>query len=255
MISITEAQLVAWISPIFWPFLRVLAVFTTAPVFSSRAFPTRAKIALAFFVALAMQASLPDMPLIGFNDPQALGAVIQQVGIGLAIGFVVRLVFSAVELAGEVVGFQMGLNFAAFFDPTLNAQSSAVARFFGQMTALLFVVMNGHLMVLIAVTRSFRSFPVDQNFLEALARMKLYQLGSDLFASGLWIALPMVGMLMFVNLALGIISRVAPQMNIFAVGFPITLVVGLVGIAVTLPMLDQPFIALMGRAIEVFGGN
>lgn len=255
MISITEAQLVAWVSPIFWPFLRVLAVFTTAPVFSSRAFPMRAKIALAFFVALATQASLPDMPLIGFNDPAALGAVIQQVGIGLAIGFVVRLVFSAVELAGEVVGFQMGLNFAAFFDPTLNAQSSAVARFFGQMTALLFVVMNGHLMVLAAVIRSFKSFPVDQNFLEALGRMKLYQLGSDLFASALWIALPMVGMLMFANLALGIISRVAPQMNIFAVGFPITLVVGLVGIAVTLPMLDQPFIALMGRAIEVFGGS
>jgi flagellar biosynthetic protein FliR len=160
-----------------------------------------------------------------------------------------------VELAGEVVGFQMGLNFAAFFDPTLNAQSSAVARFFGQMTALLFVVMNGHLMVLAAIIQSFRSFPVDQNFLEALGRMKLYQLGSDLFASALWIALPMVGMLMFANLALGIISRVAPQMNIFAIGFPITLVVGLVGIAVTLPMLDQPFIALMGRAIEVFGGG
>lgn len=255
MISISEAQLVAWISPIFWPFLRVLAVFTTAPVFSSRAFPTRAKIALAFFVALATQASLPDMPVIGFNDPQAMGAVVQQVGIGLAIGFVVRLVFSAVELAGEVVGFQMGLNFAAFFDPTLNAQSSAVARFFGQMTALLFVVMNGHLMVLAAIIQSFRSFPVDQNFLEALGRMKLYQLGSDLFASALWIALPMVGMLMFANLALGIISRVAPQMNIFAIGFPITLVVGLIGIAVTLPMLDQPFIALMGRAIEVFGGS
>jgi flagellar biosynthetic protein FliR len=149
----------------------------------------------------------------------------------------------------------MGLNFAAFFDPTLNAQSSAVARFFGQMTALLFVVMNGHLMVLAAIIQSFRSFPVDQNFLEALWRMKLYQLGSDLFASALWIALPMVGMLMFANLALGIISRVAPQMNIFAIGFPITLVVGLVGIAVTLPMLDQPFIALMGRAIEVFGGS
>ena len=255
MISITEAQLAAWVSPIFWPFLRVLAVFTTAPVFSSRAFPVRAKIALAFFVALASQASLPDMPVIGFDSPNLWGVVLQQVGIGLAIGFVVRLVFAAVELAGEVVGFQMGLNFAAFFDPTLGAQSSAVARFFGQMTALLFVVMNGHLMVLMAVTQSFKSFPVDQNFLQSLGRMKLYQLGSDLFASALWIALPMVGMLMFANLALGIISRVAPQMNIFAVGFPITLVVGLVAIAVTLPMLDQPFMALMERVFEVFGST
>lgn len=213
----------------------------------------RAKIALAFFVALASQASLPAMPIIGFNDPGVLGVVIQQIGVGLAIGFAVRVVFSAVELAGEVVGFQMGLNFAAFFDPSMNTQSSAIARFFGQMTALLFVVMNGHLMVLMAITKSFDAFPVGQNFLDALGQMRLYNLGADLFASALWIALPMISMLMFVNLALGIISRVAPQMNIFAVGFPITLVVGLVGIAFTLPMLDQPFIALMERTIAVFG--
>ncbi len=252
MISITEAQLAAWISPIFWPFLRVLAVFTAAPIFSSRAFPIRAKVALAFLVALAAQASLPNTPVIGFNDPGVLAVVVQQVGVGLAIGFAVRVVFSAVELAGEVVGFQMGLNFAAFFDPTIGAQSSAVARFFGQMTALLFLAVNGHLMVLFAIIRSFESFPVDQNFLETLSRMKLQHLGAGLFASALWIALPMVGILMFTNLALGIVSRVAPQMNIFAVGFPITLVVGLIGIAVTLPMLDQPFMVLLEQSIDVF---
>lgn len=253
MISFTEAQIAAWISPLLWPFLRVLAVFTSAPVFSSRAFPIRAKIGLAFFVALACQATLPPAPTIGLNEPAAFGAVLQQVGVGLAIGFVVRLVFAAVELAGEVVGFQMGLNFAAFFDPALNTQSSAVARFFGQMTSLLFVVMNGHLMVLMAVTKSFETFPVDQNFLVALQHMQLHTLGADLFASGLWIALPMIGMLMFVNLALGIISRVAPQMNIFAVGFPITLVVGLLGIAMTLPMLDTPYMALMSKVLDIFG--
>ncbi|MCF8209920.1 MAG: flagellar biosynthetic protein FliR [Rhodoferax sp.] len=252
MITFTEAQIAAWVSPIFWPFLRTLAVFTSAPVFSSRAFPTRAKISLAFLVSLASQASLPEMPIIGLNDPAAVGAVVQQIGIGLAIGFAVRLVFAAVELAGEVVGFQMGLNFAAFFDPSLNAQSSAVARFFGHLTSLLFVVMNGHLMVLMAINRSFQAFPIDQNFLTALARMKLFQFGTELFASALWIALPMVGMLMFTNLALGIVSRIAPQMNIFAIGFPVTLVVGLIGIAVTLPMLDQPFMALMERAIDIF---
>jgi flagellar biosynthetic protein FliR len=255
VISITEGQLAAWLSPIFWPFLRTLAVFTAAPVFSSRAIPIRAKVALAFFVALAAQASLPGLPAIGFNDPQALGVVVQQVGVGLAIGFAVRVVFSAVELAGEVVGFQMGLNFAAFFDPTIGAQSSAVARFFGQMTSLLFLAMNGHLMVLFAITRSFKSFPVEQNFLETLAHMKLQRLGADLFASALWIALPMVGLLMFANLALGIVSRVAPQMNIFAVGFPITLAVGLIGIAVTLPMLDQPFMVLLERSIDMFSAQ
>lgn len=252
MIELTEAQLVTWLSPIFWPFLRVLAVFTAAPIFSSRAFPIRARIALALFIAFAAQASLENQPTVSITGPEAFGAVIQQVGIGLAIGFTARLVFAAVELAGEVVGFQMGLNFAAFFDPSLNTQSSAVARFFGQMAAFLFVVMNGHLMLLMATIKSFDAFPVNQNFLEALSKMKLYELGADLFASGLWIALPMVGMLMFVNLALGIVSRVAPQMNIYAIGFPITLAVGLIGITATLPMLDQPMQALMERMLDVF---
>ncbi len=253
MISLSDAQLAAWISPIFWPFVRVLALFTSAPVFSSKMFPVRARVALAFLVALASQASLPQADIIGFNDPRALGVLMQQLGVGLSIGFAVRLVFAAVELAGEVVSFQMGLNFASFFDPAMSTQSSAVAIFFSQMTSLLFVVMNGHLMVLMAVNRSFQAFPIDQNFLQALSQMKLYTLGTDLFASALWIALPMVGLLMFTNLALGIMSRVAPQLNIFAIGFPITLLVGLVGIAFTLPMLDQPFIALMGRVIEIFG--
>ncbi len=253
MISLSDAQLAAWISPIFWPFVRVLAVFTSAPIFSARMFPVRARVALAFLVALASQASLPDAPIIGFNDPRAVGVLMQQVVVGLAIGFSVRVVFTAVSLAGEVVGLQMGLNFASFFDPSMGAQSSAVGIFFTQITSLLFVVMNGHLMVLMAVNRSFQTFPIDQNFLQALAQMKLYRLGADLFASALWIAMPMIGMLMFTNLALGIISRVAPQLNIFAIGFPITLIVGLVGIAFTLPMLDQPFITLMGRVIEIFG--
>lgn len=255
MITLTEAQLVAWLSPMIWPFFRVLAVFTTAPLFSSRAFPLRARIGLAFFVALAAQPSLEGQPIISIAGPDALGAIAQQVGIGLAIGFTVRLVFAAVELAGEVVGFQMGLGFASFFNPAMSTQSSAVANFFGQMAAFLFVVMNGHLMVLMAVIKSFKAFPVDQNFLEAVKQMKIYDLGADLFASGLWIALPMIGMLMFANLALGIVSRVAPQMNIYAIGFPITLTVGLVGIAATLPMLDQPFMALMERAIDIFAGQ
>jgi len=102
------------------------------------------------------------------------------------------------------------------------------------------------------VIKSFHSFPVDQNFLEALKHMKVLDMGADLFASGLWIALPLIGILMFANLALGIVSRVAPQMNIYAIGFPITLSVGMVGMAATLPMLDQPFLALMTRAIDIF---
>ncbi|MFN4003862.1 MAG: flagellar biosynthetic protein FliR [Hylemonella sp.] len=255
MITFSEAQLMAWLSPLLWPFLRVLAVFSAAPIFSNRSFPVRARIGLALLVTVAAQPTLPPMPVVALDDAAVLGVVVQQLGIGLAIGFVVRLVFAAFELAGEVVGFQMGLNFAAFFDPSLNAQTSAAARFFGYMAALLFVALNGHLLVLLAVTRSFEVYPVTQDFSEALRLMKLYTLGGELFANALWIALPMVALLLFTNLALGIISRVAPQMNIYAVGFPVTLAVGLVGMMATLPMLERPFEALLERSIALFSGG
>lgn len=252
MITFSEAQIVAWLSPILWPFLRVLALFSVAPVFSMRVIPVRVRVGLAFFVALCAQAVLQDQPQIPFNGPDALGVVAQQVLIGIAIGFGVRLVFASVELAGEVIGLQMGLNFASFFNPSTNAQVSAVARFFGHMATLFFVVINGHLVVLMAVVKSFDRFPVDSHFLAAIAQMRLYELGTSLFSSALWIALPMIALLLFVNLTLGIISRVAPQMNIYAVGFPVTLTVGLLGIAATLPMLEQPMLTLMQQATDLF---
>lgn len=255
MLTFTEAQLVTWLSPLLWPFIRVLALFTAAPVFSLRAIPMRTKIGLAFFISLAAQPSLVGQPVVDINSPQAVGAVLQQVGVGLSIGFAVRLVFAAVELAGELVGLQMGLNFAAFFDPSSNAQVSAVSRFLGHMATLMFVVINGHLMVLLAVIKSFDAFPTDGNILTMLAQVKIYTLGAELFSSALWIALPMIGLLLFVNLTLGIVSRVAPQMNIYAIGFPITLAMGLIGLTATLPMLDQPVLSLMQKMIDLFSAT
>lgn len=253
MIAFSEAQIVAWLSPILWPFLRVLAMFSVAPVYSVRSIPMRAKIGLAFLVALSAQGVLATQPLIPVNGTQALGAVLQQVGVGLVIGFAARLVFGSVELAGELIGLQMGLSFASFFDPMTNRQSSAVSSFMGNIATLLFVVINGHLMLLMAVIKSFEAFPADGNFLQALAQLKLYQLGADLFSSALWIALPVIGLLLFVNLMLGVISRVAPQMNIFSVGFPVTLVIGLLGVSLITPMLDQPVLALLERTMDLFG--
>ncbi len=252
MITFSESQLVAWLSPILWPFIRVLAVFSVAPVFSQRAIPARAKVGLAFLVALSAQATLVNQPVVSINGPDAVGTVVQQIVVGVAIGFAVRLVFAAVEMAGEVIGLQMGLNFASFFDPTTNAQASAVSRFLGNLSVLMFVVVNGHLMVLLAVIRSFESFPVDGRFMEVIARLRLHELGADVFASALWLALPMVALLLFVNLAMGIVSRIAPQMNIYAVGFPITLMMGIVGLIATLPMMDEPILALMERMMDLF---
>ena len=252
MVTFSEAQIMAWVSPIFWPFLRVLAVFTSAPIFSSRSVPNRTKIGLALVIALCLQPGLTEQPVISLNGPEAFGAVVQQLVIGIAIGLSVRIVFAAVEMAGEIVGLQMGLNFAGFFDPTTNSQSSSAGRFFGNLAMMLFVVLNGHLMLIQAVNASFATFPVGGDPLASLQALRLHELGAIIFSYGLWIALPMIGMLLFINVVLGIISRIAPQMNVFAIGFPLTLSAGLIGIAITVPMLDEPVARLMRVVSEIF---
>jgi flagellar biosynthesis protein FliR len=252
MITFSEAQIMAWVSPIFWPFLRVLAVFTSAPIFSSRSVPNRTKIALALVIALCLQPGLPEQAVISLNGPDAFGAVVQQLVIGIAIGLAVRIVFAAVEMAGEIIGLQMGLNFAGFFDPTTNSQSSSAGRFFGNLAMMLFVVLNGHLMLIQAVNASFSTFPIGGDPLASLQALRLHELGAIIFSYGLWIALPMIGMLLFINVVLGIISRIAPQMNVFAIGFPLTLSAGLIGIAVTVPMLEEPVLRLMRVVSDIF---
>jgi flagellar biosynthetic protein FliR len=251
MVTFTEAQLMAWISPVLWPFFRALSLFMTVPVFSSRSVPVRVKIGLAFFVALAAQVSLPEMPVIPLDSARALGTLVVQILVGATIGFTVRVVFAAIEFGGELIGLQMGLGFAAFFDPASGGQTNAVSRFFGAITSLLFVVINGHLLLVLAVIQSFQAFPVTAEPMGFLTTMQAWTWGAEVFRIGLWIALPLIAMITFVNLMLGIISRVAQQINVFAIGFPITLSVGLVGILLTLPLLEQPFTAalenLLGR--------
>jgi flagellar biosynthetic protein FliR len=252
LISFTDAQLTAWLTPILWPFLRALALMTSLPVFSQRSVPMRVKVGLAFFIALASQASLPPMPVIALDSPLAWIVVLQQVLIGVSLGFAVRVVFAAVEFAGEVIGLQMGLNFAGFFDPVTASQGTASGRFFGTMVAFLFIIINGHLAIIVALIKSFSAFPVGPEPFAFLRAVQPQVWGAEVFAIGLWIALPLVGMLLFVNLVLGVISRVAPQINIFAIGFPVSLGVGLIGMLLTLPLLQQPFTMALERMLEHF---
>jgi flagellar biosynthetic protein FliR len=179
--------------------------------------------------------------------------VAQQVVIGLCVGFAVRIVFAAIEYAGEIVGLQMGLNFAGFFDPVSASAGTATGRFYGTMVAWLFIVINGHLLVVAALLQSFQSFPVGPEPFGFLKATLPHRWGAEIFMTGLWIAMPMIGMLMFVNLVLGLISRVASQINIFSIGFPITMAVGLIGMLVTLPLLQAPFTMALERLLMVFG--
>jgi flagellar biosynthetic protein FliR len=252
VLTFTDTQVIAWISPLLWPFLRVLALFSALPVFAQRGVPARVRVALAFLIAFCAQASLPEMPVIPLDSGPALLAVVQQLLIGLSMGFAVRIVFSAVEFAGELIGLQMGLNFSGFFNPMTGGEATATSRFFGITVSWLFIVTGGHLLLINAVVMSFDTFPVGPEPFAFLRAVQPQVWGGEVFRLGLWIALPMIATLLFVNFVLGIIARVAQQMNIFAIGFPITVSVGLVGMLLTLPMMQLPFTMALERMLQYF---
>jgi len=252
MLTFSEAQILEWISPLLWPFLRVLALFGTMPVMGQRLVPMRARVALAFLVAFCAQATLPAMPVIAHDTPLPFLTVEQQLLVGVSLGFAVRIVFAAIEFAGEIVGLQMGLNFAGFFDPATGGQTTAMSRFFGISVSWLFIVINGHLLLIAAVVQSFEAFPVSAEPFAFLRAVQPQLWGAEVFRLGLWIALPMIGILIFTNLVLGVISRVAQQMNIFSIGFPITVAVGLIGVLMTLPLMQMPFTMALERMLSYF---
>jgi flagellar biosynthetic protein FliR len=252
MLTFTEAQVLAWITPLLWPFLRVLALLGALPLFAQRGVPMRVRVALAFLIAFCAQASLPAVAPIALDSAAAFATVAQQLLIGISLGFAVRIVFSAIEFAGELIGLQMGLNFAGFFNPLTGGEATAVSRFFGISVSWLFIVINGHLLLIAAVAQSFQAFPVGPEPFAFLRAVQPQVWGAEIFRLGLWIAMPMIAMLLFVNLVLGVISRVAQQMNIFAIGFPITVSVGLIGVLLTLPMMQLPFTMALEKMLAYF---
>jgi flagellar biosynthesis protein FliR len=252
MLTFTEADVLGWVTPILWPFLRVLALFGALPVIGQAGVPMRVRIGLAFLIAVCAQAAIPAMPAVALDSAAGMLVVLQQVLIGVSLGFAVKIVFVAVEYAGEIIGLQMGLNFAAFFNPMSGGEETAVSRFFGISVSWLFIVSGGHLLVIAAVVQSFSAFPVGSDPFAFLRAVEPQRWGAEIFSLGLWLALPLIAMLLFTNLVLGVIARVAQQMNIFAIGFPITLGVGLVGVLLTLPLMEAPFTMALERMLENF---
>ncbi|MFZ4649730.1 MAG: flagellar biosynthetic protein FliR [Rubrivivax sp.] len=249
MIAFTEAQILGWITPLLWPFLRALALFSAMPLLGARNVPARVRVGMAALIALGAQAVLPPMPQVPLDSPTAFLMVLQQVLIGVSMGFAVRVVLTAVEFAGELIGLQMGLNFASFFDPITNNQATTTSRLFNTVVSWLFIVVNGHLLLVMGLVESFQAFPVGPEPFAFLRQAQPHRWGAEIFATGLWIALPLVAMMLFINLVLGVISRVAPQITVFSVGFPVTIGVGLVGLLLTLPALQQPFVFALERLL------
>ena len=237
MLSVTSLQLESWISAYAWPFLRILALFSTAPLFNQRAVPVRIKVALAALIAFVVVPSLPSPPV----DANPGWLLFQQLAIGLSIGLALHVMFAAFSVAGDLLGLQMGLSFASFIDPARNQAEPIVGSLLGLLATLVFLSMNGHLVLVAGIAESFRAVPVGASVPLASDWKALALLGGTLFALGVHMALPVLATMLILNLALGVLARVAPQLNLFAVGFPATILVGLLALALAVPLMG-PFL-------------
>ena len=250
MIEIGTAQLQSWTAAHFWPFVRIAAFFTVAPIFGARFVPARIRIVLAAAVTLLTVPLLPAPPAVAPVSIDGLLITAQQVIIGVALGFIVQLVFDAVGLGGQLLANSMGLSFAFNVYPMRGASTAAVGQLYLLLITMTFVALNGHLAFLEAVVGGFRTLPVGGSGFGAPAAWLVLSFGGHLFAGAVAVALPGMTALLIVNLAFGVMSRAAPSLNLFAVGFPITLVFGLVVIFVGLPAVQQNFLDLVAQALD-----
>ncbi|MDU1027402.1 MAG: flagellar biosynthetic protein FliR, partial [Leclercia adecarboxylata] len=170
----------------------------------------------------------------------ALWVGLQQILIGVAIGFTMQFAFAAVRMAGELIGLQMGLSFATFFDPGSRLNMPIIARIIDLLAMLLFMAFDGHLWLISILVDTFHSLPIGGEPVNSNAFMALTRAAGLIFISGLMLALPLITLLLTVNLALGLLNRMAPQLSVFVIGFPITLTVGMLLISLLMPLI-APF--------------
>lgn len=251
MITVTSTEILLWVSSLLWPLTRILGLIAVAPLFSNRSIPARIRVGLGVMLAMIVAPTLTNLPVV---DPVSLAAILllgQQFIIGLAMGFAMRIVFAAVEMAGEMTGLTMGLGFATFFDPQSQGRSSAVSQFLALLALMIFLAANVHLVLLSVLVESFTSLPITAHPMPSGTAWLLVKSGGQIFNLGVQLAMPMVAALLMTNMALGILTRAAPQLNIFGIGFPLTLTVGFVVIGLSLPYLATPIEHLLQDGIEI----
>lgn len=253
MFTVTYAQLNAWLTAFLWPFVRIAALVATAPAFGHTSVPTRVKIGLAAFATLIVAPTLGTMPQATVFSAAGVWIMVNQFLIGAALGLTMQFVFTAVEMAGSLIGLQMGLGFATFFDPSSNSSAEVIARFLNTIALLAFLAFDGHLQVVNALIASFESVPIGAGLIGATGLRTLVQWGGAIFSAGLLLALPVVIALLVANLSLGILNRAAPQIGVFQVGFPVTLLVGLLLVQLMLPNMIPFFSHLFDMGVDAMG--
>jgi len=250
VLTLTSVEINAWIAGLLWPLSRILGLIAASPLFGNPGVPQRVKIFLGIMLALVIAPLVPAVPAADPTSWAGLLILVKEMIIGLAMGFAMRIVFAAVEFAGEVASQTMGLGFAVFFDPSTRGRSSAVSQFMALVATMAFLAVNGHLVLIEVLAESFITMPITETPFSSNAALELVRWAGRIFSAGLQLAMPIIAALLITQVALGILTRAAPQLNIFGIGFPITLGVGFLTLSLVLPYLGAPIVNLFNQGIE-----
>jgi len=254
MITIASADLNAMIAAFIFPLARILALLSAAPPYNSGSLPRRARLILGLAITLAIAPGLDNLPAIAPASGIGLLVMAEQMLIGYSMGFSLRLIFSAIDLAGTVFSTQMGLGFATSYDPMSTSQTPVVSEMIGILALLMFMAIDGHLMVLSTLAQSFRALPIGV-LPGSASWANLANAVAIVFSAGLLLALPIITALLITNTALGILGRVSPQLNLIVIGFPVTIALGFAALYVALPYLIQPLLQLFETGLRSMLGN
>ncbi len=239
-----------WLGMWFWPFVRIGACLMVAPVFGARFVPARLRVVLAGAITVPIVPLLPVVPDIALLSVAGALVTVQQLLIGVALGFALQLVFDALTLAGQLLANGMGLGFAFNLDPLRGVSTPALGELYVVLGTLTFLALDGHLALIGTLVDSFRGLPVSEAGLDPGRLRAVADWGSQLFSGALRIALPGVTALLVINLAFGVMSRAAPALNLFAVGLPVTLIFGLSIVTFGMPAIGTAFTGLLTEAFS-----
>ncbi|WNW11125.1 flagellar biosynthetic protein FliR [Pseudomonas sp. DTU_2021_1001937_2_SI_NGA_ILE_001] len=227
LLMLTDTQISTWVASFILPLFRIVALLMTMPIIGTTLVPRRVRMYLAVAITVVVAPVLPPMPAVQALDLSALLLVAEQIIVGVGMGLCLQLFFQVFVVAGQIIAVQMGMGFASMVDPANGVSTAVVGQFFTMLVTLMFLAMNGHQVVLEVLIESFTTLPVGH----ALHVDTFWTLANGLgwvLASGLRLVLPAIVALLIINIAFGIMTRAAPQLNIFSIGFPMTLVLGMV---------------------------
>ena len=243
-----------WIAAYVFPLARILALLSAVPPFNNSALPTRTRLILGIALTLAIAPALSKIPGIAPSSGTGLLILAEQILIGFAMGFSMRLSFSAIDLAGNIISTQMGLGFATSYDPQNTAQTPVISEIIGFLALLVFLSIDGHLMTFSTLVQSFNVLPIG-SLPGKESWLNLANAVDIVFSSGLLLALPIIVALLITNIALGVLGRVSPQLNLIVIGFPVTITLGFATLYLTLPYLSVPLVRLFEAGLGAMLGN